>query len=127
MSGRTAEAAFLSECGHCAAKVRGELSEVELKAGVEGTELRELCARFIEAHLVDQLFEDERILREHGVERLVIAGLATDYCVKDTVLDARRLGFPVTVIADAIRAVDLNPGDGDRAKQAMREAGAELA
>jgi nicotinamidase/pyrazinamidase len=68
----------------------------------------------------------ERILRKHGVERVVVAGLATDYCVKDTALDARRLGFPVTVLADAIRAVDLQPGDGDRAEAAMREAGAEL-
>jgi nicotinamidase/pyrazinamidase len=68
----------------------------------------------------------ERILRGHGVERLVIAGLATDYCVKDTVLDARRLGFPVTVIADAIRPVNLQPDDCGRAEQAMRDAGAEL-
>ena len=68
----------------------------------------------------------ERILREHGVERVVVAGLATDYCVKDTTLDARRLGFPVTVLTEAIRAVDLHPGDGDRAETAMREAGAEL-
>jgi len=68
----------------------------------------------------------ERILRERGVERLVVAGLATDYCVKDTALDARHLGFPVTVLTDAIRAVNLDAGDGDRAEQAMREAGAEL-
>jgi len=69
----------------------------------------------------------ERILREHGIERLVIAGLATDYCVKDTVLDARRLGFPVTVRRDAIAAVNLRDGDGEQAEQQMRDAGAELA
>jgi nicotinamidase/pyrazinamidase len=68
----------------------------------------------------------ERILREHGVERVVIAGLATDYCVKDTVLDARRLGFPATVITAAIRAVNLREGDGARAEQQMRQAGAKL-
>ena len=68
----------------------------------------------------------ERMLREHRVERLVIAGLATDYCVKDTVLDARRLGFPVTVISDAIRAVNLQADDGARAERAMRDAGAKL-
>jgi nicotinamidase/pyrazinamidase len=68
----------------------------------------------------------ERILREHGIDRLVIAGLATDYCVKDTALDARRLHFPVEVAADAIRAVNLQPGDGDRAVEAMREAGVRL-
>ena len=69
----------------------------------------------------------ERILRERGIERLVVAGLATDYCVKDTVLDARRLGFPVTVVTAAIRAVNLQEDDGARAEQQMRGAGAELA
>ena len=59
-----------------------------------------------------------------GVERVVITGLATDYCVKETALDARRLGFPTTVIADAISAVNLEPGDGERALAAIREAGA---
>jgi len=68
----------------------------------------------------------ERILRVRGIERLVVAGLATDYCVKDTTLDARRLGFAVTVLADAIRAVDLREGDGGRAIESMRGAGAEL-
>ena len=68
----------------------------------------------------------ERILRERGIERVVIAGLATDYCVKDTALDARRLGFPVAVIEEGIRAVDLQPGDGERALREMREAGAEV-
>jgi len=66
------------------------------------------------------------LLRERGIERLVICGLATDYCVVETVADARRLGFPVEVIAAAIRAVDLEPGDGDRAIARMRDAGAEV-
>jgi nicotinamidase/pyrazinamidase len=57
----------------------------------------------------------------------VLAGLATDYCVVETVLDARRLGFAAEVVADAIRAVDLEPGDGDRAIGRMREAGAVIA
>ena len=70
--------------------------------------------------------ELEALLRERGVERVVIAGLATDYCIKETALDARRLGFPTTVIAAAIRAVDLEPGDGERALAAMREAGAAI-
>jgi nicotinamidase/pyrazinamidase len=61
-----------------------------------------------------------------GVERLVVCGIATDYCVVETVIDARRLGYPVEVLGDAIRAVDLRAGDGARAIQRMREAGAEL-
>lgn len=57
----------------------------------------------------------ETMLRERGVERAVIVGLATDYCVKATALDALRLGFAVTVLRDGVRAVDLEPGDGERA------------
>ncbi len=70
--------------------------------------------------------ELERMLRERGIERVVVCGLATDYCVVETVLDARRLGFGTTVLTDAIRAVDLQPGDGERAIERMREAGASV-
>jgi nicotinamidase/pyrazinamidase len=66
------------------------------------------------------------ILAEAGVTRLVVAGLATDYCVKSTVLDARAKGFPTTVLQHAIRAVDLQAGDGDRAVEEMLAAGALL-
>jgi nicotinamidase/pyrazinamidase len=68
----------------------------------------------------------QRLLEDHGIERLVICGLATDYCVVETVLDARRLGYEVQVLADGIRAVDLEPGDGDRAIRRMRDVGAEI-
>jgi nicotinamidase/pyrazinamidase len=61
------------------------------------------------------------------VRRLFIGGLATDYCVLNTVLDARRLGYDAVVIEDAIRAVDVQPGDGARALAAMLAAGATLA
>ena len=63
-------------------------------------------------------------LRAAGVRRLVVGGLATDYCVKATALDARRAGFDVVVLTDAMRAVDLQPGDGARAVEEMRVAGA---
>ena len=66
------------------------------------------------------------LLANLGIARLVVVGLATDYCVKETVLDARRLGLAVTVLRDGIRAVDLQPGDGERALDAMRDAGALL-
>jgi nicotinamidase/pyrazinamidase len=68
----------------------------------------------------------ERILHDRGMERIVIGGLATDYCVVETVVDARRLGFEADVLTRAIRAVDLEPGDGDRAVDRMRESGATL-
>jgi nicotinamidase/pyrazinamidase len=70
--------------------------------------------------------ELEALLRAAGIERLVVAGLATDHCVQATVLDARALGFEVTVLVAAIRAVDLAEGDGDRALARMRGAGANL-
>lgn len=66
------------------------------------------------------------LLAERRIVRLVVVGLATDYCVKETVLDACRLGFPVTVLRDGIRSVDLQPGDGERAVAAMESAGARL-
>jgi nicotinamidase/pyrazinamidase len=68
----------------------------------------------------------ESILRGRGVEQVVICGLATDYCVVETALDARRLGFEAVVLEAGIRAVDLQPGDGARAVARMREAGTKL-
>jgi nicotinamidase/pyrazinamidase len=68
----------------------------------------------------------EHVLRDRGAERIVVCGLATDYCVVETTRDARSLGFSTTVIAHAIRAVDRVRGDGDRAIQRMRNAGATV-
>jgi nicotinamidase/pyrazinamidase len=65
----------------------------------------------------------EGLLRGRDVERAVVVGLATDYCVLETALDAVRLGFATTVLSEAVRAVDLTPGDGDRALRRMRDAG----
>jgi nicotinamidase/pyrazinamidase len=68
----------------------------------------------------------ERILRELGVEKVAIAGLATDYCVKESALDALKRGFDTTVLSSAIAAVNLEPGDGDRALTEVTKAGAHL-
>lgn len=68
----------------------------------------------------------EAELRDRGVQQLVIVGLATDYCVKETGLDAVRLGFEATVVLDAVRAVNLEAGDGERALAALRGAGVVL-
>jgi nicotinamidase/pyrazinamidase len=62
-------------------------------------------------------------LISRGIRDLVVMGLATDYCVKFTALDARALGFAVTLVADGCRAVELAPGDGARAIDEMRAAG----
>ncbi|HLM24198.1 MAG TPA: isochorismatase family protein [Pyrinomonadaceae bacterium] len=65
-------------------------------------------------------------LHAQDVEEVVIGGLATDYCVKNTVLDALNNGFKVKALKNAMRAVDLQPGDGDRAIKEMRAAGADI-
>lgn len=70
--------------------------------------------------------ELDTLLRAAEVDALVVAGLATDYCVLATVLDARALDLPVTVVTRAVAAVDREPGDGDRALAQMRAAGAVL-
>jgi nicotinamidase/pyrazinamidase len=67
--------------------------------------------------------ELEGLLRDAGVERVVVVGLATDYCVKATALDAVRLGFEARLLTDAVAAVDLQPGDGERALDEMAAAG----
>jgi nicotinamidase/pyrazinamidase len=61
-----------------------------------------------------------------GARRLVVVGLATDYCVKATALDGARLGYQTAVLLDGVRAVDLEPGDGDRALEELEEAGVVL-
>ncbi len=68
----------------------------------------------------------ESILRRASVEKVVVAGLAADVCVKDTALDAARRGFRTTVLRNATRAVELEPGDAARAEGELRAAGVEV-
>jgi len=75
-------------------------------------------------------FKDTELLhklRTAGVTRIVLGGLATDYCVRCSGADARAAGLDVVVLKDAVCAVDVHPGDGDRALQELTAAGAELA
>ena len=83
---------------------KGQARDREGYSGFEGTEL-------------------ERLLRDRGVDSVDVTGLALDYCVKATALDARRAGFDVTVHRAATRAVDAQPGDGERAVEELRAAG----
>jgi nicotinamidase/pyrazinamidase len=69
--------------------------------------------------------ELEGLLREKGVHHVVVCGLATDYCVNATALDAIRLGFDTYFLEDGVRAVNLNAGDGERATDQMRDAGCQ--
>jgi nicotinamidase/pyrazinamidase len=65
-------------------------------------------------------------LHQQNIDEVIVGGLATDYCVKNTVLDALKNGFKVKALKNAMRAVDLQPGDGDRAVEEMRAAGAQI-
>ena len=74
-------------------------------------------------------FEDTglaELLRERGIDDVTVVGLATDYCVKNTALDALRAGFPVTVDSTATRGVDVDAGDSERALDELRAAGASV-
>ncbi len=70
--------------------------------------------------------ELERLLRDRGVDKVHVAGLALDYCVKATALDARRAGFGVVLHQGATRAIEAEPGDSERTLQELRAAGVEI-
>jgi nicotinamidase/pyrazinamidase len=106
-------------------------------AGTAGAELHEALDRSQIEVIVDKgqdpdtdgysAFEGtglEQLLRERGVDEITVVGLATDYCVKNTALDALKAGFRVTVDQRAIRGVEVTPGDSARALGELRAAGA---
>ena len=66
------------------------------------------------------------LLRERGIDRVTVVGLATDYCVKNTALDALRQGLDVKVDSEGVRGVDVHEGDSERALEQLREAGATV-
>lgn len=98
------------------------ISEVFYK-GVD-PEIDSYSAFFDNAHLRSTGLAE--YLKEQGIDELYIVGLATDYCVKYSVLDARRLGFKTYVIVDGCRGIDLKQGDIATALAAMQQAGAHL-
>jgi nicotinamidase/pyrazinamidase len=67
-----------------------------------------------------------QLLRDEGVNEVWVGGLATDYCVKQTIIDGVRNGFKVKALADAMRPVNVNPDDGKKAIDEMKDAGAEI-
>ncbi len=124
---------------HGSFEERGGPWPVHCVQGTEGAELHPSLDRTKVDVVVDKGenpdedgysgFEDTELgdlLRERGIDGVTIAGLALDVCVKNTALDAARLGFEVTVDPDAVRAVDVEPGDGERALDEMRAAGAAV-
>jgi nicotinamidase/pyrazinamidase len=67
------------------------------------------------------------LLREHGIDSVTVVGLATDYCVRHTAMDALREGFDVTIDREGVRGIDVEPGDSEKALAELREAGATVA
>jgi nicotinamidase/pyrazinamidase len=112
---------------HCVAGTPGaELDPALDLAHVDGIVDKGLD-RDTEGYSGFQATDLEQRLRAAGVDRVTVVGLATDYCVKQTALDALRDGFAVTVDTTAVRGVDVQPGDSVRALDELREAGASIA
>lgn len=98
----------LSDVGIDAVVDKGQAVDQDGYSGFEGTTL-------------------QRLLHDHDVDTVHVAGLALDYCVRATALDARRAGFRVVVHRGATRAVDVTPGDGARALRELEQAGVDVA
>lgn len=123
---------------HCSFEIRGGVWPPHCIAGTQGaafpTTLRIPCNTVIvskattseqEAHSAFEGTDLCAHLRDLGTRRIFVGGLATEYCVLSTVRDAMRLGFRVVVLEDAVRAVDLDAGNGARALEQMRRLGAK--
>jgi nicotinamidase/pyrazinamidase len=98
-------------------RVRRELLDVVIDKGQ---------TRDLDGYSGFEATELERLLRERGVETVHVAGLALDYCVRATALDARRAGWNVIVHRDATRPIEVEPGDGDTAVEELRAAGVQV-
>jgi nicotinamidase/pyrazinamidase len=111
---------------HCVAGTHGADFAAALTLPPDTTVISKATSRDREAYSSFQGTDLDSHLREAGIRRLFIGGLTTDYCVLNTVRDARRLGYEMFVLADAIRAVDVRPGDGQRAEAEMASLGAQF-
>jgi nicotinamidase/pyrazinamidase len=111
---------------HCIAGTPGAAFPAALHLPPEAVVISKAQQRDREAYSAFAGTELAQQLRRAGSRRLFVGGLATDYCVLRTVLDARWLGFEVVVLRDAIAAVDAEPGDGERAIAEMERAGASF-
>jgi nicotinamidase/pyrazinamidase len=111
---------------HCVAGTHGADFAAALTLPPATTVICKATSRDREAYSSFQGTDLDSHLREAGIRRLFIGGLTTDSCVLNTVRDARRLGYEVFVLADAIRAVDVRAGDGQRAETEMVSLGAQF-
>jgi len=112
---------------HCVQGTTGSEFHPDLRVPAMAAIISKGTSRDAEAYSGFQGTDLEEQLREQGADEIFLGGLTTDYCVRESALDARKAGFLVTLIEDCIRAVDAKPGDGDRALAEMRRAGARRA
>lgn len=110
---------------HCVADTLGAAIEPVI-AGKADIVVSKATTSAVDAYSAFDGTNLAKILKERGIDTLVVGGLATDYCVKATVLDAIKAGFAVELLVDGIRAVDVEAGDGDKAIEEMVQAGAML-
>jgi nicotinamidase/pyrazinamidase len=108
---------------HCVAGSEGAELHPCLRADSINIRIRKATTPEADAYSGFQGTDLTEQLHSREVDAVTVVGLATDYCVKATALDAKAAGFQVTVLAGACRAVDVQPGDGERALEEMRAAG----
>ncbi len=124
---------------HCSFRAQGGSWPAHCVAGTEGAALHPAIAALALDRVADKGSDSEQEaysafaapglaeeLRRRGVRRLLVGGLATDYCVRASALDALAAGFEVIVVEDAVRAVEVAPGDGERALDEVRRAGGRV-
>jgi len=125
---------------HCSFKAHGGIWPVHCVAGTPGAEfhpgldvtkihriISKASTKDVEAYSGFQGTELTVFLKGRGITRVFVCGLATDYCVKATALDARREGLDVVVLEDAVRGVEVHPGDCRKAIEEMSAAGVRFA
>lgn len=112
---------------HCVAGTAGAHFARQLRTDPRDTVISKATQRDRDAYSALDGTPLAGMLRSRGVTRLFVAGLATDYCVRATGLDARAAGLDVVVLSDSVCAVDLRPGDGARALEELVAAGCTLA
>lgn len=111
---------------HCVAGTHGAAFADSLQMPPDATIVSKATSPGKEAYSTFEGTDLGEQLRQRSVRRVFIGGLATDYCVVNSVRDAHRLGLTIFVLEDAIRAVDVHPGDGEAACETMRQHGARF-
>jgi nicotinamidase/pyrazinamidase len=112
---------------HCVQDTEGARFHPDLKLPSDTVIMSKAMDPLREAYSGFDGTELANTLKTQGVTRVFVGGLATDYCVKNTVLDARKLGFEVVLLLDAVRGINVEPGDVAKAVAKMIESGAEQA